>query len=362
MVIKRMLGVLLLLGGLAAPASTAIAQEQVSRVIPTNHAVLTGYGTVGYQIQVTGENTNSFSTSVAPIFLWQFQDRILFEAELEFEVQEGVTETGLEYASIDVILTDNITAVGGKFLVPFGVFGDRLHPSWINKFPSSPPIYGHHVAGFGTEPLMPILSDIGVMGRGVIAAGVWNIGLNGYITQGAVGEVTGPEPAELEFPGSTGDNNTNKMMGGRLDIALPPWFEINFSGLTGKYDANDVLDFTAWNVALEARVANFELRGEYMQTRQEFETIGGFPLKVRNGLYAQLSYRWNAFEPVLRWTQAFNSAIDGSTDVDGAQQAGFSLSYWLTPSVALMAAYELNRENGTEIDNDRVLAHLAFGF
>lgn len=32
--------------------------------------------------------------------LFQISDRFLFEAELEFELEEGITETGLEYAQI----------------------------------------------------------------------------------------------------------------------------------------------------------------------------------------------------------------------------------------------------------------------
>ena len=99
-----------------------------------------------------------------------------------------------------------------------------------------------------------------------------------------------------------------------------------------------------------------------MQTRQEFETTAGFPVKVRDGLYGQGAYRWKQFEPVVRWTQVFNTSTDGVETIDGASQLGFGLSYWFTPSMALMAAYELNRENGLEVDNDRFLAHVAFGF
>ena len=362
MVTKIILTAMVVAGTLLAPATAVVAQDEApQRIIPTNHAVLTGYGTVGYRYR-SGGGGNAFTAAVNPIFLWQFQDRFLFEAELEFEIQEGVTETGLEYAQLDVIVTDNVTAVGGKFLLPFGVFGERLHPTWINKFPSAPPIYGHHISEFGAEPLLPILSDVGVMGRSIITPGSWGIGLSGYVTQGPQGEVIGMDPPELELPGSSGDNNSNKMVGGRLDVMLSPWMEVNFSGLTGKYDENDVLDFSAWNIAAEARVANFEFRGEYIQTRQEFETTAGFPVKVRDGLYAQGAYRWRQFEPVFRWTQVFNTSTDGVETIDGASQLGFGLNYWFTPSLALMAAYELNRENGIEVDNDRFLAHVAFGF
>nr|NIM50546.1 hypothetical protein [Gemmatimonadales bacterium] len=279
-------------------APRATAQETTSqRIIPTNNLVLSGYGTVGYALATQGENQNAFTTSVSPVFLFQFLDIVLFEAEFEFELTEGVTETGLEYAQIDLLLHDNVTFVGGKFLLPFGVFGERLHPTWINKFPTAPPIYGHHVSGYGAEPILPILSDVGVMLRGASTPGQWHLGLSGYVTNGpAIEEILPGEVPEVELPASSGDNNTDKMLGGRLDIALPPWAEVNFSYFNGDYDEQNVLDLTGWNVAAEFRRAGLELRGEYVQTRQEIETLTGFQSLRRHGYYAQLAYRWRAWE------------------------------------------------------------------
>ena len=356
----------LLVGGaltIAAGASESAAQDADVRIVPTNNVVITGYGTVGYIYRTQGDNQNEFTASLNPIFLFQFQDRVLFEAEFEFALEGGVTETGLEYAQLDYIANEYLVLVGGKFLLPFGVFGDRLHPTWINKFPDAPPIYGHHVSEFGVEPLIPVLSDLGFMARGTVRPGRWNLALNLYAVQGPQGEfVDGEELPELEFPGSSGDNNTNKGLGGRLDVALPPWAEVNLSYLNGDYDEDNILDFTAWNVAAEARYANFEVRGEYIQTRQEIETVEGFPTLRRHGFYAQLAYRWRHWEPVFRWTQIFDDSLDGEVVEDGARQAGFGLDYWFAPAIALMAAYEINREGGPEVDNDRFLIHVAFGF
>ncbi len=343
--------------------TTLVTGLDAQRIIPTNQVLITGYGTVGYGYQTQGENINSFTSSMNPIFLFQFQDRVLFEAEFEFALADGVTETGLEYAQLDFIATDNLTFVGGKFLLPFGVFGDRLHPTWINKFSTAPPIYGHHVSAFGAEPLLPIMSDLGVMARAVANAGRFNLGINMYAVQGPSieGDPTEEIP-ELQFLASSGDGNTNKMLGGRLDIALPPWAELNVSYFNGDYDDQNVLDFTGWNVAGELRTQGFELRGEYLQTRQEIEQPAGFPTLVRQGFYGQAAYRIGAWEPVFRWTQVFDDKLDGTVTDQGAWQAGFGLDYWFSPSIALMAGYELNRENGLEIDNDRLIVHIAFGF
>jgi hypothetical protein len=348
--------------GLLIVAATSVSAQQspASRIVPTNQTVLSGYGTVGYFYGTQGDNQNSFTASINPIFLFQFQDRVLFEAEFEFELQEGVTETGLEYAQLDLLLHDNLVLVGGKFLLPFGVFGERLHPTWINKFPTAPPIYGHHVAGFGAEPLLPILSDVGFMVRAMARPSRWAIALNGYVTQGPEG-FNGEFP-EMEFPASSSDNNTDKMLGGRLDVALPPWAEVNFSYFNGNYDDSNVLDFTGFNVAAEFRTMGFELRGEYIQTRQEIEEPTGFPQLERDGFYSQLSYRWRRWEPVLRWTQVFDAKLEGVVQDEGASQLGLGLNYWFAPSIAFMGGYELNNEKGTELDNDRIVVHVAFGF
>ena len=355
----------------AAPVPVLGQDGAGNSIIPSNSVVITGYGTVGY-LGRSGENAdpNTFSASFSPIFLYQFLDRIMFEAELEFDVADGVTETGLEYAQLDVIAGDNVTFIGGKFLVPFGVFGDRLHPTWINKFATPPPFYGHHTSEFGAEPILPILSDLGVMAKATVTPGPWQLTLNGYVTQGPSieaghDEEDGEEAAipEFDFLGSTGDTNDSKMVGGRLDIALPPWMELNLSVLNADYDVNNVLDFTAWNVAAEFRNKGWEARGEYIQTRQEFETEEGFPQLVRSGIYSQVSYRTGQWEPVFRFTKTFNEEIDGEVEVGSAAwQAAGGLDYWFGPSVALMGGFEINREEGIEFDNDRFVIHMAFGY
>lgn len=348
---------------LATLPTVAVGQDGSGsdRIVPTTNFVASGYGTTGYVYRTQGDNANEFTASFNPIFLYQFQDKILFEAEFEFELQGGVTETGLEYAQVDYIASDNLVLVGGKFLLPFGVFGERLHPTWINKFPTSPPVFGHHISEFGAEPIIPILSGVGVMARVTARPGPASITLNGYLTNGPVG-VGDEEIQELEFPSSSQDNNANKMVGGRLDLALPGTAEVNVSFFNGDYDENGTLDLTGWNVAGEYHYARLSMRGEYIQLRQEIETFEGFPTVRRHGLYAQTAYRIGDWEPVFRWTSLFDTQIDGIVEEQGASQVAIGLDYWFSPSAALMVGYELNQEQGEELDNDRVVVHFAFGF
>lgn len=199
-----MAGTLSVMIALAAPASALRAQAAAPE--PTHAYVVSGYGTAG---AMKIENaTSSFFASVSPIFLFQFSDRVLFESELEFELEEGATKTGLEYANIRVLPTDYVTITAGKFLLPFGVFIQRLHPTWINRFTSSPPIYGHEAEIPGLEPLLPIAADIGVMANVVRPLG--GIGrdltLSAFVSNGPAAE--GPmgggmgEPCRTSCSGS----------------------------------------------------------------------------------------------------------------------------------------------------------------
>jgi hypothetical protein len=350
----------------AQEVTSAPAQESApARVIPTNNVVLTGYGTSGFNINTKGDHENTFTATVNPIFLYQFQDRVLFEAEFEFELSEGVTQTGLEYGQVDFTVNDHLVLSGGKMLVPFGVFAPRLHPTWINLFPTMPPIFGHEATVFG-EPVAPILADIGVMARGVAQVGTANIAFNGFVTQGPqqenMAEAGADEAPGVHFPSSSEDNNTNKMVGGRFDVRLPPWLEFDVSGLTAKYDPANDLGYSAVDVAGELHAHNVDWRTEYVGNWQQVEPAAA-PLSVhKHGLYSQVAYRTGAWEPVLRYTRQFDTKKTGEVVDQAKWQAGIGLDYWFSPSVAVMGGYEMNRESGAEVDNDRFVVHLAFGF
>lgn len=65
---------------------------------PSHGFVLSGYGTAGWA-KAQGV-PNGFFTSVAPILLFRMTDKMFAEAELEFGLEDGATETGLEYATV----------------------------------------------------------------------------------------------------------------------------------------------------------------------------------------------------------------------------------------------------------------------
>lgn len=410
------LPILLLSGLLLAFPIVAQGQSQAgdddgTSFFPRHGFLVTGYGSAGFRATLAeGATPNNFKASLAPVFLWQISDQFLFEGELEFELEEGVTETELEYAQIDYSLTNNVKLVAGKFLLPFNVFTERMHPTWINSFVSPPPVYGGHHGGAGpADPLLPVLSDVGVQARGTFNLGRFGyLTASGFVTQGPGVEAEeeeeegghaasfrgrpgswgselshraatspsasseeghgseedhGPHVPEVVLGSNFDDNNEDKMVGGRLGGGIAPYFEVNVSAMTGEYDDAGDLRLTAYGAHLEGRYAGFVLHGEWIRTEQQVreEETGEVETLGRDGYWAQLSYRHQKWEPEVRWGQLFEGDLHGETVVDDGEQLALGLAYWLEPSLGLKAEYLINYEDA-DVDNNRLALQWAFGF
>lgn len=191
-----------------------------------------GYGSAGYHsANDEGEKESTFNTGTfAPIFLFKLSDRLMFETELEFAFEDGDLETGLEYANIMYIMNDYMTVRAGKFLLPFGTFMERLHPSWINELSSVP-------LGFGHDGISPS-SGVGIELRGAFAMGGSKFNYAFYSTNGPKlkdGSIEPDEAGMLNFS-NINDNNVGKSFGGRIGY-LPftnSSTEIGFSFLNSK--------------------------------------------------------------------------------------------------------------------------------
>ncbi len=208
----------------------ALKKEIMKTKPGTSTFLLRGYAHSG--LEIMDDNSSFVGGSFNPIFLWRQSSKLLFESELELELEDGETVIGLEYANMSYFLNDYITLRLGKFLIPFGTFGERLHPRWINRLPSNPLGYSHD------EQVGPS-SQVGIEIRGAIPV------LTGYGINYSIYLVNGPnlndgsiEPEEagkLHYDNFL-DNNKNKAIGGRIGF-LPlsdATLEIGFSGQFGK--------------------------------------------------------------------------------------------------------------------------------
>lgn len=293
-----------------------------------------GYGAVTYS---DPENaTGSFNAvNFNPIFHFQYGERILWETELEVEVEEnGETELALEYSTIDFFLNDYVALMAGKFISPLGNFRQNLHPAWINKLPSAPPGFGHD----GAAPL----ADVGFQFRGGMPFGTQSrftyagyIG-NGPILEGEAGEIHG-----IDTDGFTGDNDGEKVLGGRVSVLPIPKLEIGFSSAFGDAAVviNDELDFegdpTRQYQALGADILyqwnDLELRGEYIQ--QDVENLltsiapegGTWETWYAQGAYKFAQAKW---EGVIRYTDYTSPHASQSQE-----QLSYGINYLLAPKI-----------------------------
>ena len=356
--------------------------------------VLAGYGSATYEGVLNDDYPNDFSASVSPVVLYSLGGDILFEAELEFGLSGELTTTTLEYAQVDYMGFDNFQIVAGKFLLPFGIFGERLHPSWVNKLPSSPILFGHAHGGVAEDALLPIMSDAGVMLRWAQPFGTgWSLAFSGWVSQGPrlveategddhTHALVAPIPVTasdavsgLAESGSGGqlvdlptppvgfgvafrDNNKNKMLGGRIGVVKGPSFEAYVSGFHAMYDAEDFLDYAAGALSMEWRRGTFELRGEGVLLRQEFEqAVGIFETLERSGFYVQASKRFGAWEPVARFGRMNDAVVADVVVGEAHSQLALGLDYWFASSIPLKLAWEYHED-----DDDRLVVQWAFGF
>ena len=144
-VTRNTLSTLLLLGLFAVlvPALPAQTESETPTPIP----VVTGF--IGYQ-STFEPHAQSIGSEFDPIFLIPLGKKLLVESELDLEMdverQDGrlgpaAVDKGFDYLQLDYIANPHLTVVAGRFLTPFGIYRERLHPEWIRNLAAEPIIF-----------------------------------------------------------------------------------------------------------------------------------------------------------------------------------------------------------------------------
>jgi len=355
--------------------------------------LLRGYAHSGFE--KLGEESSFVGGSFNPIFLWRQSERLLFEAELELELEDGATELALEYANMSYLLNDNLTVRLGLFLLPFGTFSERLHPRWINRLPSSP-------LGFGHDPIGP-MRDLGIEFRGNTKLGSRSLNYSLYATNGpALNDGSNPdlepEEAGLLKYNNFDDNNANKAIGGRIGIfpLSTPSLELGFSGQYAGVGAHETdyeetmanlyaLDLSyVSNIGFMKGIIDFkgQLNNISVDNAQYFSEEDSVIYTFEN--QSQVAYLQAAYRPsfvrnsvlknlefVGRYSQL--STPEGALWESEQSQYVIGLNYWLDWRTVLKIAYQVTDvvseeghgdedAHGDEGSNNAILIHWAFGF
>jgi len=361
---------------------------------PSEHQfMIRGFGSAGFSsIDNNGDRTSSFNGGTfAPILLFKASDRLMFESELEFNITGDDLEVGLEYANIMYVLNDYMVVRAGKFLIPFGTFMERLHPSWINRMPTRP-------LGFGHDGIAP-LSGVGVELRGAFRVGAATMNYSVYGTNGpSLKTPGGEEPEEsgmLQFT-NLKDNNNSRAYGTR--IGLLPFSdsstEIGFSyytsdkvGTKGSEYENIganlyAIDFS-YVKQLPAIGGTVDVKAQYNKSEIDNtiytveEHDGEFEDLIFNNesksYYGQLSYRptmsESNFIKNLEFVGRFSKleTPEGSGFETNQEEFSMGLNYWLNWHSVLKLNYqsitgEGGHDGGGEIDQKGLYVQWAIGF
>lgn len=358
-------------GAEAPQPGTTEPRRKVDRLgLFDTNLLLTGDAAVGFS--KTQDQPSTFTAEFNPMLLWQLNERLFFEGSLELGLQgpetngEGsATDVELDLANLTYLLNDYILAGAGKFSVPFTAYHNHLDPTWINKLPADPLVYGD--GGIAPD------SGVGAFATG---AAPWRRMLVNYavfVTNGPALITDDPQAAgSLNFD-NYNDLNDNKAVGfrigllpfSRLEVGYsfefsnpnPPGFETVHSTLHG-VDLNYVAPIAALQGQLTARAA-WVWSNLSEATYDPTGALGFGPLRFandRNGGYAELAYRpteaaerfLRNFEFVARYDRL---NIPAQAPGGGTQEQWTAgIDYWITARTILKAAYTFGvHENDPEV-------------
>lgn len=337
---------------------------------PDTKFLLTGYGYSGFE-KVGDENSTFGPTGFSPIFLWRKSDRLFFESEAEFEIEDGNLNIGLEYATLHYRLNKYLTFSAGKFLSPFGIFNARLHPAWINKFAEKP-------LGFSEEDgMIGPMTELGIAFRGGAQIGKSKINYVAYLSNGPTLNTGKDDPTtagQLEYD-NLGDNNNNKAVGGRIGF-LPfssSAVEIGFSGQyagVGNSDtrfSNIMTQMYAGDISIIKKVnflkSNVDIKAQYNLVNTDntryTDTLGNYYSfnNASSAWFAQIAIRpafiENKFFKNVELTGRYSALQTPSKSYWGQNigQIAMGINYWLKWNSVIKINYQIEQVKGADSEN-----------
>lgn len=311
----------------------------------------------------------------APIFLFRGGDKILFEAGFDFVLQnnapasDGYTTTvNLSFATLDYLINDYVTFVGGDMLLPLGTYSERS-AGWLNKFPDAP-LPRDVLPGNG----------VGVELRGAIPIGDRgaSVTYSGFVVNG-VSSIDGSGRADqLDLGGNVGLTSDGRFAnlhggagwGGRV-ATFWPWkpgydVEIGISGMSNPWDNAGRRQFSAlvadWSFHLSPYV---EIKGEYMNTWVGTDDHGTID---PDGWWIQAGYKLSGLKLDVPYLNKLELVGRYDTIDDGlgsrTERGTVGGVYYLTNTLWLEGDYEWASNHGPNLalPDYGLLFQISYGF
>jgi hypothetical protein len=336
--------------------------------------VLTGFAFGGF-VSAQGAPSN-FTAGFNPIFLWSPMDRVLVEAQAEFELEGSDTVTKLEYAQLSYLMNDYMTLGVGKFLNPANYWKERLHPAWINKLPDEPIAFEQN-AIIGE-------SQLGIQMHGGFPVAYSKMEYSVFASNG--GTLVTDDPAAfgtLNFDNYT-NTHTSKNVGARLGYFLFPELELGYAleydgnvtpDGSGLPEAHSLIQSVDGNFTRSMLGGRVDMRGQWAFSdvgNVVFDPTGSIGFgpaslnNTRNGGYGQVAYRpsdaenaiLSRLEGIVRY-DSINVPTGAPEGVD-EQRWTFGIDYWMAASSVFKVAFELDHRHGAP-DSDAFLFQWAIG-
>lgn len=363
----------------AQQKAESAAQVQPIHPIPEGPAATHNFTMVGdaeIQFGKTDGSHSAFALAdFAPIFLFRARDNILFEAGFDVTLQNGTTgshDSGFEtavdlsFATLDYLINDYVTFVGGDMLLPLGTYSERT-AGWLNKIPDDP-LPRNLVPGSG----------VGIQFRGAVPIGTSGQSI-AYSLYGANGPSSSDGTAfhdQLDLGGNVGIKSDGSMAnlhgspsgGGRIGWFYPlkPHYdlELGISGQTGPW--NDA-DNRLWSAAVFDGALhvgpNIEVKGEYIYDWVQTDDVGTLN---QHGWWIQAGYKLaglnlelpliNNIELVAR----YDEINDGFSTKAHRVTPGFI--YYITNTLLFEGDYEFAESNNPDFDHNQLIFQLSYGF
>jgi len=384
-----------------------LSQSLMAQKEPSHKFLLSGYGFTNLEKEENGDA--QFEVGFNPIFLWSINNQILFESELEFELEDNSTVVALEYAQILYIANAYMTFGVGKFLSPNNIFSERFHPAWINKLPNMP-------LGLSSHGSAQLLSgtQVGLQIRGGIPAGSMKFVYAVYVSNGPalnteeeIHDTTGLPKSNnsgssfstitSEGGGEEGDhgvaatgtlsfanipdNNSDKGIGGRIGFLPVPELEIGYgletarvgtddTEFSGVRSFNNVVDLS-YVQDLKSLSGRIDIRSQLTWLNVDNPGIDHLNYDNKStAWYAQLAYQpyyvessfLKNIELVARYDQ-IDLPEEAELNID-QKRITVGLNYWLNHSTVFKFAYgntTSQHEDKSESESTFIF-QLAMGF